>query len=325
MGEAVDVFSFTAGEAEVDGGESIGAALAKLGDERPDIVVVAPDLSGAPIAAIFAARHPERVFDCGIAECNAMSVAAGLAASGYIPFVLQMGAFSALKCAEQIRTDMAYTQLPVRILSAWSGLTMAYFGTSHHAVEDIAITRAIAGLTVVAPSDPHSALALLRSTLDHPGPVFFRIASGDEPRLYKGIPSVARGQFLRLHEGRDATIIATGLAIHWAFAAASMLEGEGIQIGVLDAVYLKPLDEAAILEAAWETGRILTVEEHNVAGGLGTAVADVLARNGAGAKLSVHGLPDEHLLVARPAELHAHYGLTPEGIVEKIRTLLEAR
>ncbi|MCK9541391.1 MAG: transketolase family protein [Novosphingobium sp.] len=322
MGDATDVFSFTAGEAEVEGGESIGAVLARLGDEREDIVIVSPDLSTAPVAGLFAARHPERTFDCGIAEANAMSIAAGLAASGFIPFVVQMGAFSALKCGEQIRTDMAYTQLPVRILSAWSGLAMGYFGTSHHAVEDIAITRSITGLTVVAPSDPQSATALLRSTLDHRGPVFFRIGSGDEGHLHDKPPAMPRGKFLRLREGSRATIIATGMATHWAIAAADILAGEGICVRVLDAVYLKPLDEEAILAAARDTGGILTVEEHNVVGGLGTAVADVLARNGVAGRLGVHGLPDEDLLVGQPPELYAHYDLTPQGVAAKVRELL---
>lgn len=322
MGGVSEVFSFTADEGEFSGWASLGETLVDLGEEHPGIVAVAPDLGSAPIVGHFAKHFPDRVIDCGIAECNAVSIAAGLAASGCIPFVLQIGAFSALKCAEQIRTDLAYTRLPVRILSAWSGLSMGYFGTSHHAIEDIAITRSITHLTVVAPSDPVSAQAVMRATLDHRGPVFFRFGAGEEEPLYSDPPRVAYGKFLRAREGRDATIIATGMGVACALAAAQRAQADGLDIAVLDALFLKPLDEEAILDAARTTGRLLTVEEHSVVGGLGAAVADVLARHRVTAHLSVHGLPDEELLVASTPELYEHYGLTPDGVLLELEKLL---
>lgn len=322
MGNVSEVFSFTADEGEFSGWGPLGKTLVDLGTQDSRIVAVAPDLGSAPIVGHFGQVFPDRVVDCGIAECNAVSISAGLAASGCIPFVLQIGAFSALKCAEQIRTDLAYTELPVRILSGWSGLSMAYFGTSHHAIEDIAITRAITNLTVVAPCDPVSAEAVMRATLEHPGPIYFRFGAGEEEAIYSEPPEIEFGRFLRPREGRDATIIATGIGVPCALAAAERAQANGLDVAVLDALFLKPLDEEAILAAAKSTGRILTVEEHSVVGGLGAAVADVLARHGVTAHLSVHGLPDEKLLVASPPELYEHYGLTPEGVLGKLEALV---
>ncbi|MDP6978540.1 MAG: transketolase C-terminal domain-containing protein [Myxococcota bacterium] len=322
MGNVDEVFSFTADEGEFSGWAPLGKTLIDLGHEHPGIVAVAPDLGSAPIVGHFADVFPDRVVDCGIAECNAVSIAAGLAVSGCIPFVLQIGAFSALKCAEQIRTDLAYTRVPVRILSGWSGLAMGYFGTSHHAVEDIAIARSITNLTVVAPSDPVSAEAVMRATLEHPGPVYFRFGAGEEAPIYSQPPEIEYGRFLRPREGRDATIIATGIGVPCALAAAERAQANGHDVGVLDALFLKPLDEEAIIAAAESSGRLLTVEEHGVVGGLGASVAEVLVRHRSTAHLSIHGLPDEALLVASTPELHDHYGLTPDGVLERLEELL---
>ncbi|MGP3961707.1 transketolase family protein [Nonomuraea sp. 3N208] len=317
-----DPFSFNMGAAEVGGGAAIGRALADLADERDDIVVVTPDMAVTPVGGAFAARHPDRLFDLGIAENNAVSVAAGMAASGYVPYVIMMGAFASLKCAEQIRTDLAYNALRVRVLAAWSGLAMGYFGTSHHAVEEIGLARSIPGLTVVAPSDDASARALLRSTVDHPGPVLFRLGDGEESDVHRSEPHVPRGAMVAVRAGGDATVIATGRGVQAAAEAADRLAEEGIRVEVLDALYLKPLDEEAIVEAACRTGRILTVEEHNVVGGLGTAVAEVLARHGVVAHLALQGLPDERLVAGLPAQLYERYGLTPAGVEQRLRRLV---
>ncbi|MGE0387421.1 MAG: transketolase family protein [Gammaproteobacteria bacterium] len=306
---------------EVSGGEAIGREFALMGAADPDIVLVVPDLLG-PVGAPFAQQFPKRVVELGIAEANAMSVAAGMAACGFKPYVICMAAFSAMKCAEQIRTDMAYTRMPVRILSCWSGLAMGLFGTSHHAIEEIAITRAIAGLTVVAPSDDNVARALLRATQGVDGPVFFRIGGGNEARVYMQPPAIEAGRFIRVREGGAATVIATGSGVPAAVQAADRLAAEGIDIAVLDAAYLKPLDEAAIVAAARTSGAVITVEEHTVAGGLGTAVAEVLARHGIATRLRLLGLPDADLAVATPDRLLDHYGLTAGGVARTVREVL---
>jgi transketolase len=298
--------------------------LAAMAAERDDILLLAADLGKGPLGAAFIAHHPDRFYDFGIAEANSLSAAAGLAACGLKPYVIEMSCFSALKCAEQIRNDIAFPKLPVRILSSLPGLALAYFGTSHHAVEDIAIVRSITNMTMVAPSDPGSTRALMRLTADHPGPVYFRLMQGSEPTIYDEPITLEFGRFPTLRDGDDLAIVGTGLGTQAALAAAEELAKEGISATVLDALFLKPLDEEAIIAAARRCGRVLTVEEHNVVGGLGTAVAEIIARNRIPAGLSIHGLPDEDLEVATPPELYRHYGLTAEGVAAKARELVSA-
>jgi transketolase len=299
----------------------VGEELLRLVEERDDVVVLGADM-GASMSEL-RSRHPERYFELGIAETNTVSVAAGMAACGLIPYILSMGPFGAIKCAEQLRTDVAYTQLPVRFVARLSGLAMGFFGTSHHAVEDIAIARSITNLTVVAPSDANSTLALLRATVDQPGPVFFRISESVEEDVYPEVPAIGRGRFCAVRAGSDATVIATGIGVGAALGAARRLAAEGIELQILDATYLKPLDEAAILDAARTTGAILTVEEHSVVGGLGAAVAEVVGRHRAPARLRLLGLPDDDLDVGTPPVLLKRYGLTAAGVAEEVRLLLE--
>jgi transketolase len=298
----------------------VGSELLRLVEERDDVVVLSADM-GAVVSEL-RERHPRRYVELGIAETNTVSVAAGMAACGLLPYIVSMGPFGAIKCAEQLRADVAYTHLPVRFVARLSGLAMGFFGTSHHAVEDIAIARSITNLTVVAPCDERSAVALLRSTVDHPGPVFVRVSEGVDSVVYADVPTIERGRFVAVRQGTDATIVATGLGVPAALGAAELLAAEGVSVAVLDAAYLKPLDEAAILLAAETTGAILTVEEHNVVGGLGTAVAEVLARHRASVRLRIHGLPDEDLDVGVPAVLLERYGLTPAGVADRVRELL---
>jgi transketolase len=298
----------------------IGRELLRLVEERDDVVVLSADMGS--VVSELRERHPRRYFDLGIAETNTVSIAAGLAASGFRPYVVSMGPFGAIKCAEQLRADVGYTRLPVRFVARLSGLAMGFFGTTHHAVEDIAIARSITNLTVVAPSDERSAVALLRSTVDLPGPVFFRVSEGAAGDVYVEAPVIGRGRFVPVRAGVTATVIATGLGVAAALGAAALLEREGASVAVLDAAYLKPLDEDAIVNAARATGAILTVEEHGVTGGLGTAVAEVLARNRLAPRFRIHGLPDEDLDVALPGVLLDRYGLTPAGVADQLRELL---
>jgi transketolase len=300
---------------------NIGAELSRLNDVRGDIAVLVADMG--VVAGEFRQRHPTHFFDLGIAETNTMSVAAGLAAEGMIPFTMLMSCFGMLKCAEQIRTDVASNHLPVRIVARGTGLALGFFGTSHHTVEDIAIARSITNMTVVAPSDFNAFLSLVESTIDLPGPVYFRMSSGaEDASVYESVPVIERGRFMTVRPGSDVTVIAIGNAVVAALGAAEVLAGEGVSVEVIDAAYLKPVDEQAILRAAEHTGRILTVEEHNVIGGLGTIVAEVLGRHRAPALLRIFGLPDEDLAVSWPAVLIEHYGLTVTGVLDQLRQLL---
>lgn len=311
-----DVFSE---EAQAASPNVVGAELARLAGVRPDVVVLSADM-GAALGEL-RASHGDRYFDFGIAETNTISVAAGLAASGLRPYVVSMAPFGMIKCAEQIRTDLAATRLPVRIVTRLSGLAMGFFGVSHHAIEDLAIARSITNLTVCATSDAYSTLALLRSTVDVEGPVLIRVSEGIPHPVYSRVPTIERGRFVTVREGTDVTVIATGVGVYAAVEAADLLASEGISVAVLDAAYLKPFDDEAVLKAA-ASSVILTVEEHKITGGLGAATAEVLGRHGVAAKLDVLALPDEDLAVGVPAALLERYGLTPTGVTARIRRLV---
>ncbi|MDG3008945.1 transketolase [Rhodococcus sp. D2-41] len=311
-----DVFS---DEGQASSLNMIGRALADLADRHPDVVVLSADLGSA--LSDLKQRHPSRYIELGIAETNTISVAAGMAASGFRPYVLAFAPFGMIKCAEQIRTDLAATMMPVTLVTRLSGLAMGYFGASHHAVEDLAIARAITNLTVMAPADNAATVALLEQSHDEPGPVLLRVSEATRP-VYPAAPILQRGRFGRVRDGRDLTIIGTGAGVGCAVAAAGVLEDNGIHAAVLDAAYLKPLDDDAILAAARATGAILTVEEHNVVGGLGSAVAEVLGRHRVAIPFASVALPDEDLEVGVPADLLSHYGITPEGVAREALSLL---
>jgi transketolase len=300
----------------------MSAELEELAATRDDIVVLTADLASSNGLDAFQRRYPNRFVNTGIAEQNMMSLAAGLASTGMIPFVSTFASFASLLCAEQMRTDLAYTKMKVRILAHHAGISMGFYGTSHHAVEDIAITRAIGNMTVVSAADGNAIRGLIRATIDVDGPVYIRIGRGAEKEVYGQVPGFEHGRFVPLRDGDAATVIATGLGVKAAIDAADGLAREGIALRVLDAAYLKPLDTAAILAAARETGGILTVEEHNPFGGLGSAVAEVIAEAGLGIRFCKHALPDGYVLVAPPSQLYRHYGLTPQGVADAIRKLL---
>jgi len=301
-----------------------GDELAAMGDERDDILVMTADLMISNRTGDFQAKHPDRFINVGIAEQNMVSMAAGLATCGYIPYVSTFASFASLLCAEQMRTDLAYPGVPVRVLAHHAGVAMGFYGTSHHAVEDIAITRAIAGMTVVAAADANSLRAVLRHTLDTEGPVYIRFGRGREKPVYDSPPELERGRFVTVRDGGDATIICTGTSVRAALDAAEVLAGEGTEISVLDAAYIKPLDEEAILAAAAK-GPILVSEEHSVIGGLGGAVCEVIARNGVAVPIDLHGLEDEYALIAPPTHLYRHYGFTGDGLAGRMRDLLAGK
>jgi transketolase len=251
-----------------------------------------------------------------------ISVAAGMAANGLIPYVSTFASFASLLGAEQMRTDLAYPKMKVRVLAHHAGIAMGFYGTSHHAVEDLAITRAMANMTVASACDGDAVRGVLRATVDIPGPVYIRIGRGVEARVYEDVPVFEPGRFVRVREGGDVTIIATGLGVRAGLDAAEILAAKGISTRVLDAVFIKPIDAEAIVAAARETRAVLTVEEHNPNGGLGGAVAEVLAESGVGTRFRRHALPDGYALVAPPTHLYRHYGLDANGIAAAMMSLV---
>jgi transketolase len=316
----VDVFSDVQVETALAANPA-GYAIAELADSDPRILTLSADLS-TPLAE-FRDRHPDRYIELGIAETNSVSVAAGLAASGFIPYIFSMAPFGVLKCAEQLRTDVAYNHLPVRLVGRLSGLAMGFFGTSHHAVEDIAVARAITNMTVVAPADSYSVLSLMRSTAGLGGPVYIRIT--ERPiNVYREPPEFGHGQWLRLRGGSDISLIGHGLGVGLAVRAAAALATEGIEADVYDAAYLKPFDETALVETAARTGRVVTIEEHSEIGGLASIVAEVAGRRRLGVALQNVGLPDADLEVGTPADLYEYYGFTADGVTTVARALAGA-
>jgi transketolase len=296
----------------------VGRELMRLAGERDDVVIVETG-TGALLHEL-RDLHPSRCIRLGGGDANAVSVAAGMAASGLRPYLITARPLDAGGWAEQLRADVARARLPVRVLALPEGLGFGAAG--RQAAADITIARAIANLTLVAPADELSAVALLRCTADMPGPVLYRLGEDLEAQVYVDVPIIGRGRFLSVRPGRDATIIGTGIGVPLALGAAELLAAGGVAAAVLDAAYLKPLDEDAVVVAARTTGVILTVEEHSVVGGLGSAVAEVLAGRRLPVRLGVLGLPDEDLDSGPRRELLSRYGLTPSGVADRVRELL---
>jgi transketolase len=299
----------------------LGEELADIADHDLRIVVLTADLAAANRTNDFKKRHPDRFFNLGIAEKNMITVAAGMASCGQLPYAATFASFCAILGAEQLKTDCAYPGMPVRLIGHHSGMSMGFYGTSHHALEDLAMTRTIADLTVVCASDANHLRAILRASVDHPGAMYIRLGRGRDPEVYPQVPTDFRfGKAATLREGDALTLICCGSVVRATLDAAKLLAGRGIEARVLDMHTIKPLDGAAIRKAAHETGRILTIEEHNITGGLGSAVAEVLV-NEPRITFERHGVPDEFVPVGPPAALYAQYKLDAAGIADKALSL----
>jgi transketolase len=292
-----------------------GRVLADLADDDERIVCASSDLKYVTQLAVFESRHPERFLQFGISERNMISAAAGLATVGLIPYVSTFACFSGLLAYENIRTDLAYPRLPVRVLATHAGIAMGYFGTSHHATEDIAALRAVADLTILSPCDARTTEALLRATVNRDGPIYFRMGRGREDDVYDALPAdYAPGAPSVVTRGHDVLLAATGLTVSLARDAAHALAARGISATVLDVHTLKPFDGDAFAELATAHRRIVAVEEHNVEGGLGTLCVEALAARGVGVPVFKHGLRDEFSLIGPPSHLYRYYGLDSAGI-----------
>jgi transketolase len=303
-----------------------GEELADLAESDTRIVVMTADLGSANRLIDFKHRHPDRFFNMGIAEKNMITAGAGMASTGLIPFVGTFASFASLLGYEQIRTDCAYPGMPVRILAHHSGMSLGYYGSSHHALEDLAAMRAVADLTVACAADGNQLRAMLRASLDVKGALYLRLGRGRDPEVYATVPEDFEfGRATTLREGDDATIIATGSQVHAALGAAELLLERGLSTRVVDMHTIKPLDVAAVVAAATQTGAVITVEEHNIIGGLGGAVAEVLADHRLAVPFLRHGVNDEYVLIGPPAALYAHYRLDAAGVAGVVAELCSTR
>ncbi len=301
-----------------------GEVLIQLAEAgRDDIVVCTADL-GRPTQVInFGRKYPDRYFNFGIAERNMIGAAAGLATTGLLPVISNYSFFLALMGAENIRNDIAYPGLKVRMVGTHSGIAMGFYGTSHHCNEDIGLLRAIAGLTVMAPCDANAIRAALPATIDHPGPIYFRVGRGREPVVYDTPPAWQIGGSHTLRDGRHATVLSIGNLVHASLEAHDILAREGIGLRVVDMYSIRPIDADAVLAAARDHGVVLSAEEHNITSGFGSAVAEVLATHGAGARLVRIGMPDQYSILGPPTHLYRHYGLDGEGVAATVRAALK--
>ncbi len=301
---------------------SYGNALAALGEKKEDIVVLDADLAVATRTDIFRDKFPNRHIDCGIAECNMMGVAAGIAATGKVAFASSFAMFAAGRAFEQIRNSIGYPGLNVKIAATHAGISVGEDGATHQCNEDIALMRTIPGMTVISPADDVEAKAAVEAAYHHQGPVYLRFGRMPVPVINE-VPDYKfeLGKAVLLKEGTDVSIVATGLCVAEALEAAEELEKEGINAEVINIHTIKPLDEGVILTSAKKTGKVVTVEEHSVIGGLGSAVADVISAKNAAKVLKI-GVQDIFGQSGSGAELIKEYGLDSESILKKIKGFL---
>lgn len=268
-------------------------ALLDLGRENDKVIVLDADLSESTMTCKFAEKYPGKFFNMGIAEQSMMGTAAGLATCGMIPICSTFSVFASLRSGEQIRTSIAYPRLNVKVVTTHSGLSIGTAGATHFCEEDLAIMRAIPNMTVIAPADYLETVQAVKAAVEMDGPVYIRLGRGDAPVLYAELDDYRIGRAITYREGSDVTIAATGVMLQRAVAAAEALEQQGVSCRVLDIHTVKPLDKEAVEKAARETKAIITLEEHNVFGGLGSAVAEtVAAMPGAKAAVKILGIPD---------------------------------
>lgn len=301
--------------------DAYGAALVELGKENPNVVVLDADLSASTRTGKFAAQFPERFFQMGIAEQDMMGTAAGLAAAGKIPFASTFAMFATGRVYDQVRNSIGYPGLNVKIGATHAGLTVGEDGATHQALEDIALMRAIPGMTVIVPADYVEAVQAVKAAAAYVGPVYLRFTRGGVPVVFEDDYRFKLGKAALLRDGQDASIIACGVMVGAALEAAEALSEEGLSIRVLNMGTIKPLDEEAVVKAARDTGAIVTAEEHSIIGGLGSAVAEVLGENHPVPMKRV-GVPDVFGQSGKAGELLEHYGLSAANLARTVREVI---
>jgi len=302
--------------------EVYGTVLKELGATNPNIVVLDADLSGSTKSAMFGKTYPERFFNMGIAESNMVATAAGLSTTGKIPFVNTFTVFLTSLGLCSARGQVCYGNLNVKFGGAYCGMSDALDGATHHATEDIAIMRALPNMKLIAPSDETSTRWATKYAVENYGPMYLRLSRDVYPDLYPADAEFELGKGNIVREGSDVTVIACGIMVHKAIEAAEMLAEKGVSVRVVDMYSIKPIDAELIERCARETGAIVTAEEHNIYGGLGSAVAEVLAKCGVGAPTEFVGIQDTFTESGKYGDLMAKYGLDANGVAAGIEKVL---
>lgn len=303
--------------------ESYGNALVEYADQYPNLVVLDADLAGATKTGTFKKAHPERFFDCGIAESDMMGIAAGLSTVGKIPFASTFAMFASGRAFEQVRNSIAYPHLNVKIGATHAGISVGEDGASHQALEDLALMRMLPGMVVMNPADDIEAKAAVKAALDYVGPVYIRFGRAACPIINKPDYDFKIGKGTVLKEGRDVTIIATGICVSASLEAAEMLKADGIDAEVINICTIKPLDDELVLASAKKTGKVVTAEEAFVAGGLGGAVAELLSEK-LPTKMTRIGIHDRFGESGTASALIEKYGLDGKGIYASVRDFVKA-
>ncbi len=301
--------------------QAYGEGLVELGKEFENLVVMDADLSGSTKTGMFAKEYPDRFFNMGIAEQNMYGAATGLALSGKIVCASTFAMFAAGRAFEVVRNSIGYTGANVKICASHAGITVGEDGASHQTFEDIALMRTVPGMTVVNPSDAVATKKLLRQIVEMNGPCYFRVGRAAVPVFYKEDDEITLGKGNLLRDGKDVSIIATGIMVSTAYEAAEKLAAEGIDARVIDIHTIKPIDEEIIIKAAAETGAIVTVEEHSVIGGLGDAVAQVVVKNHP-CRMEMVGQQDTFGESGKPDQLLAKYHMTADDVAAAVKKVL---
>ena len=300
--------------------EAYGKALVELGEQNNKVVVLDADLAGATMTKFFKAAHPDRFFDCGIAEANMMNIGAGLSTMGLIPFCSTFAMFGAGRAYEQIRNSIAYPKFNVKICCSHAGVSVGEDGGSHQSIEDIGLMRLIPGMTVIVPADANEARKATFALAEFQGPAYMRLARLATPVFEEDYPfEIGKANVLR--EGKDVAVFACGLMVNEALEAAKLLSAEGIEISVINVHTIKPIDAECVTKYAEKCGNVVTVEEHSVIGGLGDAVADVLMGKVC-CKFRKIGVNDQFGQSGKAADVLREYGLTADQIAAKIKEIL---
>ena len=297
--------------------ESYGRTLEKLGAEYENIVVLDADLVGATKTGYFQKSYPNRHIDCGIAEANMMGVSAGLACEGFIPVVSTFAMFATGRAYEQIRNSIGYPSLPVKIIATHGGVSVGEDGATHQCNEDIALMRTIPGMTVVCPSDAVETEKAIRAVMQTDDPTYVRLGRADVPVFNDEDMEFTLGKGRLLRKGKDVTIVATGLCVYESLQASKLLAEQGVDAEVINIHTIKPLDKDMVCSSAQKTSRVVTVEEHSIIGGLGSAVCDALCENAPTPVLKI-GVPDTYGRSGSAKELLEHFGLTGEKIAKSV-------
>jgi transketolase len=302
--------------------EAFGEALVEMGSIYPNLVVLDADLAKSTTTIKFKKEFPDRFFDCGVAEQNMMAVAAGLSTTGKICYTGSFAMFATGRAFEQVRNTVAYPKLNVKICPTHAGITVGPDGGSHQTVEDIALMRVIPGMTVIVPADFYEAKAAIRKAAEMDGPVFIRLGRAAVPMIFDDSYEYVLGKAIKLTEGRDVTIFATGIMVAAGLTAADELSQQGIKAEVINISTIKPLDENTIIESASKTGKVVVAEEHSIIGGLGSAISELLSEKHP-MPIAKIGIKDVFGRSGEPDELIKYYGLTSNDISQAARSLLD--